>query len=134
MSRQDVRRAAAADEIEQQSWQLTGAWVLTGETATGRAIAPRKPFDPGKGAWGAFEIVARANALTVDDAAFPVFANPDASARAGDRRRRRPQLVPESQREDCRRLRADALRSRRRSPAADRPDEHALFTRFQIAF
>ncbi len=50
VSRQEVRRATTADEIEQQSWQLTGSWVLTGETATGRAIAPRKPFAPGKGA------------------------------------------------------------------------------------
>ena len=133
VSRQEVRRAAAADEIEQQSWQLTGSWVLTGETATGRAIAPRKPFDPGKGAWGAFEIVARANALTVDDAAFPVFANLDAAARQATAAglglnwylNRNVKIAA-----DYELTRFD----RGAAAGADRPDEHALFTRFQIAF
>ncbi len=97
-----------------QSWQATGSWVLTGETATGRAIAPRKAFDPSKGAWGAFEIVARANALTVDDARVPGVRQPRSGRAQGDRRRRRPQLVSQSQREDRRRLRAHGVRARRR--------------------
>ena len=133
VSRQEVRRATTADEIEQQSWQLTGSWVLTGETATGRAIAPRKPFAPGKGDWGAFEIVARANALTVDDAAFPVFANPDASARQASAAgvglnwylNRNVKIAADY---ELTRFDGGAL------AGADRPDEHALFTRFQIAF
>jgi phosphate-selective porin OprO/OprP len=132
VSRQEVRRATTADEIEQQSWQLTGSWVLTGETATGRAIAPRKPFAPGKG-WGAFEIVARANALTVDDAAFPVFANPDAAARQASAAgvglnwylNRNVKIAADY---ELTRFDRGAL------AGADRPDEHALFTRFQIAF
>ena len=62
-SRQAVRRAAVTDRLAQTSWQATGSWVLTGEAATGRSIQPRKAFDPAKGAWGAFEIVARVNAL-----------------------------------------------------------------------
>ena len=132
VSRQEVRRATTADEIEQQSWQVTGSWVLTGETATGRAIAPRKPFAPGKG-WGAFEIVARANALTVDDAAFPVFANPDAAARQASAAgvglnwylNRNVKIAADY---ELTRFDRGAL------AGADRPDEHALFTRFQIAF
>jgi len=133
VSRQEVRRATTADEIEQQSWQVTGSWVLTGEAATGRAIAPRKPFAPGKGAWGAFEIVARANALTVDDAAFPVFANLDASARQATAAgaglnwylNRNVKIAADY---ELTRFDRGAL------AGADRPDEHALFTRFQIAF
>jgi phosphate-selective porin OprO/OprP len=133
VSRQEVRRATTADEIEQQSWQVTGSWVLTGEAATGRVIAPRKPFAPGKGAWGAFEIVARANALTVDDAAFPVFANPDASAREATAAgvglnwylNRNVKIAADY---ELTRFDRGAL------AGADRPDEHALFTRFQIAF
>ena len=133
VSRQEVRRATTADEIEQQSWQVTGSWVLTGEAATGRVIAPRKPFAPGKGAWGAFEIVARANALTVDDAAFPVFANLDASARQATAAgaglnwylNRNVKIAADY---ELTRFDRGAL------AGADRPDEHALFTRFQIAF
>jgi phosphate-selective porin OprO and OprP len=133
VSRQEVRRAATADEIEQQAWQLTGSWVLTGETATGRAIAPRKVFDPGKGGWGAFEIVARANALTVDDAAFPVFANPDQAGRQATAAgvglnwylNRNVKIAA-----DYELTRFDGGAA----AGADRPDEHALFTRFQIGF
>jgi phosphate-selective porin OprO and OprP len=132
-SRQEVRRAAAADEIGQQAWQLTGSWVLTGETATGRAIAPREPFDRSQGHWGAFEIVARVNALTVDDAAFPVFASPDAAARRAAAAgvglnwylNRNVKFAADYERTAFDRGALDG---------ADRPDEHALFTRFQIAF
>jgi phosphate-selective porin OprO/OprP len=133
VSRQEVRRATTAGEIDQQSWQVTGSWVLTGEAATGRVIAPRKPFAPGKGAWGAFEIVARANALTVDDAAFPVFANLDASARQATAAgaglnwylNRNVKIAADY---ELTRFDRGAL------AGADRPDEHAVFTRFQIAF
>ena len=133
VSRQDVRRAADADEIEQQAWQVTGAWVLTGETATGRAIQPRTAFDPGKGAWGAFEIVARANSLSIDDAAFPVFANLDQAARKATAAgvglnwylNRNVKIVADYER---------TAFERGAAAGADRPDEHALFTRFQIAF
>lgn len=132
-SEQAVRRAATADRIEQQSWQATGSWVLTGETATGRAIQPRQAFDPSKGAWGAFEIVARANALTVDDAAFPLFANVDQVARKATAGgvglnwylNRNVKIAADYERTGF---------ERGAAAGTDRPDEHALFTRFQIAF
>ena len=112
VSRQEVRRATTADEIEQQSWQLTGSWVLTGETATGRAIAPRKPFAPGKGLGRVRNRRARQRADR-RRCRVPGVRQPRCGGAAGERGGRRPQLVPESQREDCRRLRADAVRSRR---------------------
>jgi phosphate-selective porin OprO/OprP len=132
-SQQAVRRAAVADRIEQRAWQATGSWVLTGETATGRAIAPRKAFDPAKGSWGAFEIVARANALVVDDAAFPVFANLDQAARKATAGgvglnwylNRNVKIAADYERTTF---------DRGAAAGADRPDEHAVFTRFQIAF
>ncbi len=132
-SNQAVRRAAAADTIGQQSWQLTGSWVLTGEAATGRIIAPRKAFDLSKGQWGAFEIVARGNALTVDAAAFPVFANLDQAARKATAAgvglnwylNRNVKIAADYER---------TAFDRGAAAGADRPDEHSLFTRFQIAF
>jgi phosphate-selective porin OprO and OprP len=132
-SQQAVRRAAVADRIAQQAWQATGSWVLTGETATGRAVAPRKAFDPSKGGWGAFEIVARANALTVDDAAFPVFANLDQAARKATAGgvglnwylNRNVKIAADYERTTF---------DRGAAAGADRPGEHAVFTRFQIAF
>ena len=132
-SSQEVRRAAVADTIAQQSWQLTGSWVLTGEAATGRTITPRKAFDLSKGQWGAFEIVARGNALTVGDEAFPIFANLDQAARKATAAglglnwylNRNVKIAADYER---------TAFDRGAAAGADRPDEHSLFTRFQIAF
>jgi phosphate-selective porin OprO and OprP len=79
---QDIRRADAVASIDSRAWQVAGSWVLTGESPSYRSVAPRRVFDPASGAFGAFEIAARAGRVTIDDEAFPVFANPDTSARA----------------------------------------------------
>lgn len=77
-----VRRAAASARLTHHAWQLAGSWFVTGERAAFRAPAPRRPFDPAAGAWGAFELVARVGALRVDDATFPTFADTAAAIRA----------------------------------------------------
>src|SRR5262249_51624844 len=41
---------------------------------------PFHGFDPAKGQWGALQIAARWSWLDVDDASFPIYANPVASA------------------------------------------------------
>jgi phosphate-selective porin OprO/OprP len=78
---QDVRRAEAADTIDSRAWQVAGSWVLTGETPSYRGVSPRRPFEPSQGGWGAFEIAARVGRLTIGEDAFPIFANPETSAR-----------------------------------------------------
>jgi phosphate-selective porin OprO/OprP len=132
-ARHAVRRAALADRISLTSWQVTGSWVLTGETATGRGVAPRQAFDPGKKTWGAIEIVARANRLTVADAAFPAFANLDQAARQATAAgaglnwylNRNVKFAADYERTGFERGAADG---------ADRSAEHAVFTRFQVSF
>lgn len=133
LSKQEVRRATATDRLQDNSWQTTISWVLTGEPATGRIIAPRKVFDPTKGTWGAFEIVARVNGLTVDDAAFPVFANPDLAARKATAAGlgfnwHFSRVTKFAVNYELTRFEGGA------AGGADRSDEHALFTRFQIGF
>ena len=50
--------------------------MLTGEDASFRGVVkPDVPFAL-DGGWGAFEVTARYGELDVDDAAFPVFADP----------------------------------------------------------
>jgi phosphate-selective porin OprO and OprP len=66
--------------LNQMGWQVAGSWVLTGETASFTGVTPRNNFDPRKGNWGAFQLVARFAELDVDDDAFPLFSNPAASA------------------------------------------------------
>ncbi|HEY4582964.1 MAG TPA: porin, partial [Lysobacter sp.] len=79
-SSQAVRVGGTAARIDNRAWQLAASWVLTGEDASYRGpVKPGRPFT-GDG-FGAFELAARVGALTVDDAAFPLFADPAASAR-----------------------------------------------------
>ncbi|HEY4560729.1 MAG TPA: porin, partial [Lysobacter sp.] len=79
-SSQDVRVGATATRIDNRAWQLAATWILTGEAASYRGgVKPDRPFT-GDG-FGAFELAARVGALTVDDEAFPLFADPASAAR-----------------------------------------------------
>ncbi len=79
-SSQDVRVGGTAARIDNRAWQLAASWVMTGEAASYRgAVKPDRPFT-GDGL-GAFELAARVGALSVDDEAFPLFADPASAAR-----------------------------------------------------
>ena len=57
--------------------------MLTGDKATWKSVVPDHPFDPAKGQWGAFDIVARIGSLrVVGNAPFDAgFADSTRSAR-----------------------------------------------------
>lgn len=65
----------AKAELQNKSWQLAGAYVLTGEDSSYAGVVPRNNFDFSAGTWGAFEIAARYSNLKVEDDTFPVFAS-----------------------------------------------------------
>jgi len=67
-------------ELKHTGWFVTGSWLLTGENATYRSVNPAKDFSPSSRTWGAWEVLLRLSGLDVDDAAFPIFANPATSA------------------------------------------------------
>ena len=71
---------ATAANLRNTSWQIAGGWVLTGEKSSFSGIEPRHPFDPRRGHWGAWQVVARYSQLDIDSAAFPRFADSLASA------------------------------------------------------
>jgi phosphate-selective porin OprO/OprP len=79
-SSQQLRRGSMTGEVGANAWQVATSWVLTGERASYRALSPRRNFEPVKGAWGAFEFAARYHQISVDRAAFPVFADPAVAA------------------------------------------------------
>ena len=58
---------------------LAGGWGAWTSSRRPRSAPPR-PFAPGKGSWGAFEIAARYHSIDFDDDSFPIYADPDASA------------------------------------------------------
>jgi phosphate-selective porin OprO and OprP len=69
-SRQEVARSDLLHNVTNESWNVTGSFVVTGEAASDRGVRPRNNFDPMAGAWGALQLLARYAALSVDDAAF----------------------------------------------------------------
>jgi len=75
---QDVTRvfgAAPNDQrtagLDNSGWDITASYVLTGEKAAGgKSIKPAKPFDPAKGNWGAWEVVAGVGEMDLDKNIF----------------------------------------------------------------
>jgi phosphate-selective porin OprO/OprP len=80
-SSQDLVKGTDGFRASTQAWQLAGSVFLTGEKAAWTAVAPKTPFDPGKGRWGALELAARVHALQVDEGVFTAgFADASKSA------------------------------------------------------
>ncbi|WP_125076711.1 porin [Pseudoxanthomonas sp. SGT-18] len=132
-SSQELGAGGTTADLETTAWQATASWVLTGEDASYRGVKPARAFAPGKGGWGAWELVARYGRLEVDEAAFPVFADPAVSAReasawvAGVNWYLNNNL----------KLVLNYLQTGFEGGAAggaDREDEKAVFTRLQAAF
>jgi phosphate-selective porin OprO/OprP len=89
---QDVSRIVAAGNrtgtVDSDAWQLAASYFLTGEEAAYRGFKPKTTFSPSEGSWGAFEVVARVQSLSVGDDAFAggadSFADPLAAASQAD--------------------------------------------------
>ena len=135
VSRQAVRVGAVSEDISNKAWQTTASYVLTGEDTGYRGVLkPSRPFAPGKnGGWGAFELVGRYSVLEVDEAAFPLFANPSASANQANSWTLGVNWYLNSNLK----LVVNYLHTRFEGGAAagaDRESEKALFSRLQVAF
>lgn len=133
-SAQELRVGATRAELENNAWQATVSWVLTGEDASYRGVAkPSSPFSPGKGGWGAWELVGRYGELDVDEGAFPLFADPAVAARSAQSWTVGVNWYLNSNLK----LVANYLQTRFGGGAAagaDRDGEKAVFTRLQVAF
>lgn len=79
---QDLRALGGQEErITNRAWQVAMSYVLTGEAASFNGVKPWRLFNPAQGAWGAVEVAARYGEVLIDQDAFPLFADPTASAR-----------------------------------------------------
>jgi phosphate-selective porin OprO and OprP len=89
---QDVSRIVPAGNrtgsVDSDAWQLAVSYFLTGEEAAFRGYQPKSRFSLADNTWGAFEVVARAQSLSISDEAFVgganSFADPLASASQAD--------------------------------------------------
>ena len=135
VSKQAVRVGAVSEDISNKAWQTTASYVLTGEDTGYRGVLkPSRPFAPGKnGGWGAFELVGRYSVLEVDEAAFPLFANPSTSANQANSWTLGVNWYLNSNLK----LVVNYLHTSFEGGAAagaDRESEKALFSRLQVAF
>jgi phosphate-selective porin OprO and OprP len=89
-SDQEVSRQLSATnkrsgEVDNNGYQLSLGYFLTGEKATFNSITPLTTFHVGSGGWGAWQLVARYSELKIDNSAFAggaqSFADPTASPR-----------------------------------------------------
>jgi phosphate-selective porin OprO/OprP len=71
---------ASKAELRNTGWQGAIGYVLTGENASYNGYTPKHNFSWQDGTWGAWELGARIAQLKIDTNAFPVFADPGASA------------------------------------------------------
>ena len=72
--------AGTSARLEHKAWQVSASYFLTGEANSFKAVSPHKPFALDGDGWGAWEIAARVGQLDVDDASFPIYANPASAA------------------------------------------------------
>jgi phosphate-selective porin OprO/OprP len=67
-------------ELRNTAWQASVGYILTGEKASYNGYTPKNNFNWEEGQWGAWEVGLRVAQLKIDDDAFPLFADPAASA------------------------------------------------------
>ena len=82
-STHDASRAGTSREFTNTAWNVSGSFLLTGESASAGITRPRRPFDPPAGHFGAVQAVVRYAVLDLDDDIFDAgFAAAGASERA----------------------------------------------------
>ena len=69
-SAQTVTLNGLETNVANHAWEVTGTYLLTGEAAGAGIVRPRRDFDPEAGGWGAIQLLARYQTLTVDRNAF----------------------------------------------------------------
>ncbi len=67
-----VDKNTIVEAIDNHAWQVAGSWMLTGERNSYKSIVPLKCFESGNNTkgWGAWELAARYSELKIDPLAF----------------------------------------------------------------
>lgn len=147
---QDVARAVGSGataftrraKLKPDSWQLLATYSLTGDDATFGTVKPNRPFGVGQPGWGAVEFAARISELTLDPATFTQASNGAANSWFADPTKQANKAVSWTVGLNWYLTQnvawyVDFTKTRFDGGAldgADRADEAAYFTRFQVAF
>ena len=68
--KQRLRQGVTLFDAANTAWRANAGYVLTGEDATARGVAPRADYTPGGVGAGAFELVARVSGIDFDNKLF----------------------------------------------------------------
>lgn len=137
---QDVSRVVGAttlsDTLDNTAWQLQFTWAVTGEDESFRGIVPGSNFEVGKPGRGAWELVARMQELSIDDAAFAGGASSFSNPLTAARKAKALGVGVNWYLSQSVRWMLNYERTEFDGGAAtgDRPDEEALLTRIAVAF
>jgi len=133
-SRQKVALAGTHQRVTIDAWQATAQWVVTGDDASYKSVAPRHPFDPAKGQWGAFDLAARLGELRLPAAeVYPIgLADPTKSAHQAWSFGAGTDWFPNRNVRVI--LDFEHTWYDRGSKTGDKPDEDSLIGRFQLVF
>ncbi|HZR16623.1 MAG TPA: porin [Verrucomicrobiae bacterium] len=141
VSYEDVRKGTLNKRLANSAWQVTASYVLTGEKASFTGVGPEHPFDPGHGQWGAFELAARVGQLDMDNDAFRNFGSAATPNLLADPTKSASQAFNWGiglnwylNRGVKLMLDYDQTHFEGGATRGDRPTEHALFSRIQVAF
>ena len=129
---QEVQIGSDADTMVNDSWQATASLFLTNDRASYKPVAPKRSFNPSQRTAGAFEVVVRYGRLRIDRDAFPVFADPTASAR--ETKEQAAGLNWYLNRNYRMMLGYSRTRFEGGADSGDREDERVFLSRLQIAF
>ncbi|HEX6504633.1 MAG TPA: porin [Terriglobales bacterium] len=84
LSSQTVLNKKLTDRLRNEAWHVEGSFMLTGEKNSYNGVRPRYSFEPNRGIrhFGAVELAIRTSQLSIDKAAFPLFASKTAAQHA----------------------------------------------------
>lgn len=151
-------------KLSHDAWQVAVSYLITGEDASFKGVKPKNDFDLDKGGWGAWELVARYSEINLDEDTFrtpsgsikgenqtlainSAYADPTKSAESAKtwtagvnwylNSNAKIALNYSQTSFDGGAISGDGKTGNAGDPGRlvkDRPDEKALFARFQVAF
>jgi phosphate-selective porin OprO and OprP len=78
----EAGKPTVSGTLKNSAWDVTGSWLVTGEDATYGNVKPKNFFVPSARKWGAVQLVARVQRLSVDATTFSGgYADPTRSIR-----------------------------------------------------
>ncbi len=147
---QDISNGTRTDRLNNDAWQITASYLITGEEASFKGVKPKNVFNQDGAGWGALELVARYQENNIDSKAFTTanierYADPRSNASSakswalGANWYLNQNVKIAFDYESTSFTGGGQVNTIGNAPGAfsnivDRPDERTLFTRLQLSY